>query len=96
MATVTKKEIVNKIADKTQVKKVVVKKVAQSLLDEIINELVKGNKLEFRGFGIFDTRNTPPRIAHNPKTLEPVKVRAKTTVKFRMGNLMKQRLAEDK
>ena len=92
MATVSKKEIVDKIADHTQVKQVVVKKIVQNFLDEIVNELGKGNRLEFRGFGVFEVKTRSPRIAQNPKTLEKVQVGAKRTVKFRMGKLVKQKL----
>lgn len=96
MATVSKKEIVTKIADITQTRQIVVRNIVQSFLDEIVSELGKDNRLEFRDFGVFETRNIPPRIAHNPKTLKPVQVEAKRTVKFKMGNLMKQKLAETK
>jgi len=92
MATVSKKDIVNKIADTTQARQVVVRDIVQSFLDEIVSELAKDNRLEFRDFGVFETRNLPPRIAHNPKTNELVQVEAKRTVKFKMGKLMTQRL----
>ena len=96
MATITKNDLVKQIANTTQAKNVLVKKVVKSFLDEVIDELAKDNRLEFRDFGVFEIRNHPPRIAQNPKTLEPVQVEAKRTVKFKMGTLMKQKLAEAK
>ena len=92
MSTVTKKELVNRIAEQTQTMGVVVKPVIQSFLDEVIAELAKGNRLEFRDFGVFETRTRAPRTAQNPKTMEQVRVPAKRTVKFKMGRLMKQKL----
>jgi integration host factor subunit beta len=92
MATISKKDIVEKIADITQAKKVVVRKIVQSFLDEITDELAKNNRLEFRDFGVFEVRTRPPRTAQNPKTLEKVQVEAKRTVKFKTGRLMKQKL----
>jgi nucleoid DNA-binding protein len=86
----------NAIAYKTQVKQVVVKNIVQNFLDEIVNELGNNNRLEFRGFGIFEVKEHSPRIAQNPKTLEKVQVGTKRTVKFRMSKLMKQKLAEVK
>ena len=53
----------------------------------------KGNRLEFREFGVFDSRVRAARIAQNPKTLEKVEVPAKRTVKFKMGRLMKEHLS---
>ena len=94
MATITKKELIDRIADMTQTRRVQVKKVVQQFLDLVVDELGKGNRLEFRDFGVFETKLRKARKAQNPKTLEPVEVPEKRTVKFKVGRLMKQRLAE--
>ena len=94
MATVTKKELVDRIADQTGTKRVVVKKIVQGFLNEIINELGRGNRLEFRDFGVFETKERAARIAQNPKTLQRVEVPPKRTVKFKVGRLMKIKLQE--
>jgi integration host factor subunit beta len=93
MSTITKKELIDRIANNTNSRQVVVKPVIQSFLDEIIAELAKGNRLEFRDFCVFETRTRQARRAQNPKTLEQVQVPAKRTVKFKMGRLMKQRVS---
>lgn len=95
MATVTKKELIDQIADATGNKRVVVKKVVQSFLDNIIIELGKGNRLEFRDFGVFEVKQRRARMAQNPKTLDPVQVPPKRTVKFKVGRLMKQTLTAE-
>ena len=92
MSTITKKELIDRIAEQTQTKRVAVKVVVQVFFDKIIAELVKGNRLEFRDFGVFETRTRAKRIAQNPKTLEQVHVPAKRTVKFKMGRIMRQKL----
>jgi integration host factor subunit beta len=92
MATITKKELIDRIAELTQAKRVLVKRVVQSFLDEIVGELSRDNRLEFRDFGIFETRTRSSRIAQNPKTLERVQVPSKRSVKFKMGRLMKAKL----
>ena len=92
MATVTKKELIDRIAKRTQAKRVSVKCIIQAFLDEIMSELRKSNRLEFRDFGVFETRTRAARIAQNPKTLERVEVPAKRTVKFKMGRLMRENL----
>lgn len=94
MHTVTKKELVDRIADQTGSKRVVVKDTVQRFLDEVINELGEGNRLEFRDFGVFETRERAARIAQNPKTLQRVHVPPKRTVKFKVGRLMKIKLQE--
>ena len=92
MATVTKKELVDRIAERTGTKRVIVKKVVQSFLDEMIEELGHGNRLEFRDFGVFETKERAARIAQNPKTLQRVEVPPKRTVKFKVGRMMKIQL----
>ncbi|MFA6133117.1 MAG: HU family DNA-binding protein [Phycisphaerae bacterium] len=94
MHTVTKKELVDRIADKTTVTRVVVKNILQSFLDEMISELGHGNRLEFRDFGVFETKERAARVAQNPKTLQRVQVPPKRTVKFKVGRMMKQKLQE--
>lgn len=92
MATITKKELIDRIAERTQAKRVTVKSIIQTFLDEITKELCENNRLEFRDFGVFETRTRAARVAQNPKTLERVEVPAKRTVKFKMGRLMRENL----
>ena len=90
MATITKKDVVDRITAATQCKRVVVKTVVHEFLDGIVSELAKGNRLEFRDFGVFEVREQAARMAQNPKTLEPVEVPAKRRVKFKIGRLMRE------
>lgn len=92
MATITKKELVARISDQTGQTKVVTREILQRFLDEIIAELARGNRLEFREFGVFELKQRPPRRAQNPRTLEKVDVPAKRIVKFKVGRLMRQRV----
>jgi integration host factor subunit beta len=92
MATITKKELIDHIAEATDQKRIIVKQVVQSFLDGIVVELGRGNRLEFRDFGVFEVKARKARMAQNPKTLEPVPVPAKRTVKFKVGRMMKQTL----
>ena len=92
MATVTKKELVDRIADQTGAKRVIVKKIVQSFLNNMIEELGHGNRLEFRDFGVFETKKRAARTAQNPKTLQRVEVPPKRTVKFKVGRMMKLHL----
>src|SRR4051812_50197222 len=93
MATITKKELIDRIADATGHRRVQVKRVVQQFLDEIITELGKGNRLEFRDFGVFETKLRKARRAQNPKTLPPVDGAEKRTGKFKGGRLMKEKTA---
>lgn len=89
MATITKKELFERVADRTGMKRHLVRDAVQEFLDQIIAELKKGNRLEFRDFGVFEIKERAARRAQNPKTLEQVLVPAKKTVKFKIGRLMR-------
>jgi len=78
--------------ERTQSKHGAVKAVVQQVLDEIASELAKGNRLEFRDFGVFQVREIAPRTAQNPKTLEPIEVPARRRVKFKVGRRMGEKL----
>ncbi len=93
--TITKKDLVNRISDKTGTTKVVVKDILQMFLDEIIEELAKGHRLEFREFGVFEVRSRAARRAQNPRTLEKVAVPAKRVVKFKIGRTMREKVCEE-
>ena len=95
MATTTKKDLIDRIAEQTHQKRATVKRTVQSFLDNVIRELRQGNRLEFRDFGVFEIRSRAARMAQNPKTLEQVPVPAKRTVKFKVGRMMKQKLQHD-
>ena len=93
MATTTKREIAERVAQQTGLAQVMVKQVVQLLFDEIVNELAAGNRLEFRDFGVFEVVVRKPRTGRNPKTGEKVAVPPKRVVTFKMGKVMKEKTA---
>ena len=91
--TITKKELVEQIAVSTKERRGDVKAVLQTFLDLVLDELGKGNRIEFRDFGVFEVKVRAARTAQNPKTLQRVQVPARRTVKFKAGRQMRARLA---
>ena len=92
MATVTKKELAYRIAEKTGQRKVVVKRVIQEFITAIIDELSAGNRLEFREFGVFEIKRRAARKARNPRTGVKVSVPSKAVVHFKAGRAMKEQV----
>ena len=92
MATVTKKDLIDRITEQTGCKRAQVKDTVQAFLNEVIEELAKGNRLEFRDFGVFEVRERAARMAQNPRTLERVPVPPKKSVKFKVGRLMRDKV----
>lgn len=92
--TVAKRTIAERISEKLHVGQTQTLQVIQAFLEEVIDELALGNRLEFRDFGVFETVERKPRMALNPKTLEKVPVGRKIVVKFKVGRLMKAKVGE--
>ena len=95
MPTISKKVLIDRIAEITGVEQGTVKTVVLQFLDEITTELAQKNRLEFRDFGVFEPQTRAPKTALNPKTLEKVHVPAQRTVKFKMGRMMRERLNDN-
>lgn len=92
MATTTKKDLIERIAMESNVKRNDVKNIVQCFLHHMIQELGAGNRLEFRDFGVFEIQDRAARVAQNPRTLQRVPVPPRKTVKFKSGRLMKAAL----
>ncbi|MEX1023723.1 MAG: HU family DNA-binding protein [Planctomycetota bacterium] len=92
--TITKKDLINRIAEESGHTKVVVKDVLQRFLDEIVEELSLGKRIEFREFGVFEVKDRRARRAQNPRTLEKVEVPAKRVVRFKVGRMMRDRVCD--
>ena len=90
--TVSKREIAERVARKAKQTQLVTKRIIQLFLDELIEELAQGNKLEFRDFGVFDVVVRKRRVGRNPRTGERVEVPEKRVVSFKMGRLMRERV----
>ncbi len=93
MATTTKREIAERVAQQTGLAQVAVKQVIQLLFDEIVSELAGGNRLEFRDFGVLEVVVRKARTGRNPRTGEKVPVPAKRVVTFKMGKVMKDKVS---
>lgn len=72
MKTITKADIVEKIASKTGLTKIETKAVVDGFLLSLIETLGEGNRVELRGFGVFQVKQRKSRMARNPRTGEPV------------------------
>lgn len=88
----TKKDIVVKIAEETNLKQVDVKKSIQRFLDHVIESLAKGETVELRNFGVLKVKSRKSRIGRNPKTGATVPIPERKVVSFKPGMIMKKRV----
>lgn len=94
MSTISKKEIVKTVSERHGLTTTQTAQVIQVFMDQIIEELSRGNRIEFREFGIFELKRRKPRVARNPKTGASVEVPEKTVVSFKPGKVMKARVVD--
>ncbi|MDP3730254.1 MAG: HU family DNA-binding protein [Candidatus Omnitrophota bacterium] len=88
----TKKDIVIKVAEDTELKQIDVKRVVQGALDSIVEALTKGETVELRNFGIFKVKSRKSRVGRNPKTGVTVPIPEKRIASFKAGMVMKKRV----
>jgi len=88
----TKKEIVLKISEETNIKQIDVKVVVQKTLDYIIAALSSGETVELRNFGVFKVKSRRSRMGRNPKTGTTVPIPERKVVSFKVGMVMKKKV----
>jgi len=86
----TKKDIILKVSDETNLKQIDVKRVVQKTFDCIVQALIRGEKIELRNFGVFKLKQRKSRIGRNPRTGQVVPVPPRKVVVFKSGLEMKQ------
>jgi nucleoid DNA-binding protein len=88
----TKKDIILKVSDETNLKQVDVKRVVQKTFDCIVESLARGEKIELRNFGVFKIKQRKSRTGRNPRTNQVIPVPPRKVVVFKSGLEMKQRV----
>ena len=58
--------------------------------------LIRGDRIEIRGFGSFKTKHYAPYVGRNPKTAEPIQVAAKVLPVFKVGRELRERVLKGK
>ena len=76
MGNITKKDLVERIAERTGLTQVDTKIVVESFLEALSQALQSGRNIEIRGFGRFKIKSKKARVARNPRTNEHIQVEA--------------------
>lgn len=89
----TKSELVQKLAETNpHLYLRDVEKIVDTIFDEIVNALGRGDRVELRGFGAFSVKERAARKGRNPRTGETVQVDAKRMPFFKTGKELRDRL----
>ena len=63
-----------------------------SVLDEICNALVRGEKVKISSFGTFSLRQKGQRVGRNPRTGETAPIPPRRVLVFRASHVLKNRI----
>ncbi|GGE54074.1 DNA-binding protein HU [Pullulanibacillus camelliae] len=85
-----KQQIVDNISVKTGLSKSDVDKVINGVIEEVTEALREKDRVQFVGFGTFETRERSSRKGRNPQTGEEIDIPASTVPAFRAGNKLKE------
>lgn len=93
MSTITKKELALLVSQSTGFKKNLTAEMVDSLFVAMRDNLIEGKRIEIRGFGVFQVKDTRPKpAARNPRTGEVIYVPARRKTHFKPGRLLKEAL----
>ncbi len=90
----TKAERIEGLSNKIGLNKGDAERVLNVLLDDIVNALKQGDRVNISGFGTFAIAAREARVGRNPKTGESIQISASRTAKFRAGKQLKDSLNE--
>lgn len=91
----TKKELTHAVAESTGISRLAAHDMVDSLFEAMREALIEGNRIEVRGFGVLETRDTKPKpAARNLRTGEVVYVPARRKTHFKPGKELKRALCE--
>ena len=86
-------ELIQKIADENpHLYQRDVERIVNTIFDEIIEAMARGDRVELRGFGAFSVKKRDARLGRNPRTGESVDVDPKHVPFFKTGKLLRDRL----
>ena len=87
-----KAELVDMVAEKTDLSKKDSEKAVKAVFDSITDTLAKGGKVQLVGFGNFEVRNRKEREGRNPATGEKIKIEALKVPAFKPGKALKEKV----
>lgn len=85
-----KTELINAVAEATDLSKKDAGKAVDAVFDTILNTLAKGEKVQLIGFGNFEVRHRAARKGRNPQTGEEIQIPASKVPAFKPGKALKE------
>ena len=96
MYAVTRSELIESIAKKNpNLLLSEIEKIVSVIFSSMTGALARGDRVEFRGFGVFSIHKRAPRIAQNPRTGDKVQIGNRNIVHFRVGKELHEKMNEN-
>lgn len=89
-----KTELIAVVAEKTGITKKEAERVVNATVDTVTESLVKGEKVQISGFGIFETKSREARVGRNPRTKESIQIPATRQPVFKASKALKDTVAK--
>ena len=89
---ITKNDVLKEIHSNLGIPIIFLKKILNSILEIIANELNTNNKMKISGFGTFKILNKKSRIGRNPKTGKEYEIKSRKTVVFYPSTKIKNKI----
>ena len=96
LINMSKKEFVDAYAKATGETKKRAEELVNQFLDTVEESLLKGDSVQFVGWGTFEVKERAARTGINPQTKKEIKIPAKKVVKFKVGKKLADSVAEGK
>jgi|TARA_R110002124_G_scaffold64985_2_gene177437 DNA-binding protein HU-beta len=84
-----KKELIDAIADKSELTKAQAEKALSSFIDTVSTTLSNGDSVQLVGFGTFDVKQRAARTGRNPQTGAEIQIKASKVPAFKAGKGLK-------
>ena len=89
-----KTELIAVVAEKSGLTKKDAERVVNATFDTITAQLVKGEKVQLSGFGIFEVKEREARVGRNPRTKEAIEIPASKAPSFKASKALKDTVSK--
>ena len=85
-----KADIINQVAEDASITKVKAVEAVEAVFEAMKSAMHRGERIELRGFGVFQVKPRKKGIGRNPRTGREVKIPPGKTIRFKPGKNLRE------
>jgi DNA-binding protein HU-beta len=89
-----KTDLIAAVSVKAGITKKDAERIVNTTIETIIQNLVKGEKVQLSGFGVFEVKDREPRVGRNPRTKEAIQIPATRLPQFKASRSLREIIAK--